>query len=126
MNIKQLLAIILIATIICWGIWIMALNRIDPFNAGAVDFIIFYASLFFAFLGTFFMASFGFRKVFSKLSLEYKIVGTSFRQSIFFAFLIVGMLFLQSQNFLTWWNVILLVLGVSILEFLFLSVRRAV
>lgn len=125
MNIKQLIITIIITTLICWLVWFMVLFQFDP-KEGVMGILIFYTSLFFALAGTFFLFSFTWRKLLNKLALEYKIVGKSFRQSVFFSVLAILMLFLQSQSLLTWWNIILLVLGVSILEFLFISARRSI
>lgn len=124
MTLRQLLITVFIATVICWLILTMVLVKIDPLAAGIFGFILFYLSLFFALIGTFFLVSFGFRKIFTNLVLEYKIVGTSLRQSIFFSLMIVGALFLESREFLTWWNLLLLILGLTILEFFFLSARK--
>ncbi|MFA5029496.1 MAG: hypothetical protein WC518_01945 [Patescibacteria group bacterium] len=126
MTIKQLLYTIIFATLVCWLVWFFVLFQIDPTSSGLFGFFLFYASLFFGLAGAFFLLSFAWRKVFGKLNLEYKIVGTSFRQSIFLALLIVGLLFLQSKNFLSWWNVILLVVVVSILEYFFLTTKKTI
>ncbi|MEK7653516.1 MAG: hypothetical protein AAB358_03485 [Patescibacteria group bacterium] len=126
MTLKQLLIITSIATIIFWLIWTYVLVMTDPTSSGFVGLSIFYLSLLFALIGTFFLAAFGWRKIFNKFSLEYRLVGASFRQSVFISILIVGILFLQSLNFLTWWNLILLVLAVTIFEFLLVSRRRGV
>lgn len=124
MTLKQLIIVVLIATLACWTAWAMVLFAVNPFETNFLGFLLFFLSLFFALLGTFFLLSFGFRKLFNKFSLEYKIVGTSFRQSFFFALLVAAVLFLQGKDLLTWWNAILLVVGVAILEFFFLSARR--
>lgn len=124
MTLKQLILTITIATLVCWAAWVMILFQVNPLETNFLGFMIFYLSLFFALLGTFFLISFGFRKLINKFSLEYKIVGTSFRQSFFFALLVVAFLFLQGNDLLTWWNMILLIVGIAVLEFFFLSARR--
>ncbi|MFA4871548.1 MAG: hypothetical protein WC610_00605 [Patescibacteria group bacterium] len=126
MTLKQLMIIMFFATMICWAIWVAVLFQIDPNESGITGFFMFYASLFFALLGSFFLASFGWRKLFSKFVMDYKIVATSFRQSIFFALLVVGILLLQSKDLLTWWNIILIIAALTIIESLFLSARRQI
>ncbi|MEI6288751.1 MAG: hypothetical protein WCP18_04265 [bacterium] len=126
MNLKQLLIVIILATIIAWGVWVMFLYQIDPTQSGIFDFALFYSSLFISLVGTFFLASFAWRRIFNKFSLEFRIVGTSFRQAIFLSFLLVGLLFLEHLNLLTWWNIILFVMSVVIVEYLFISQRRAI
>ena len=126
MTLKQLLTIVVTATILCWLIWIVVLLQIDPEANGFWGVFLFFTSLFFSLLGTFFISAFAWRKIFNKMALEYKIVGISIRQSLFLSLLIIMVLFLQSKSLLTWWNIILLIVGVSILEFLFLSTKRTI
>jgi len=124
MTLKQLILIVLAATAICWLSWILVLNEVDPTTSGWVGLLIFYGSLFFSLLGLFFLSVLVFRRLTNKTDLEYKIVSASFRQSFFFALIIIGALYLQSKHFLTWWNIIILVLGIGILEYFFLSYKK--
>ena len=126
MNLKQLIITVLLATTICWGIWCLIVFQIDPADAGYLGFFLFYVSIFFSLLGTFFLITFAVRKITNKLAMEYRIVSMSFRQSFFFALTGVSVLFLQSKGLLTWWNILLLVLSLGILEFFFLSFKRQV
>jgi hypothetical protein len=38
--------------------------------------------------------------------------------------LVIGGLFLKSKNLLAWWNIILLVLALTVLEFFFMSSQK--
>ncbi|MEI6627436.1 MAG: hypothetical protein WCL61_02470, partial [bacterium] len=117
MTLKQLLWVISASTAICWAIWLTILMGIDPFQAeNTIAVILFYFCLFLALLGSFFLVSFGIRKLFSKLILDYKIVGTSIRQSVFFSLMTVGMLFLQSKGLLTWFNATFIILALTLVE----------
>ncbi len=124
MTLKQLLIIVAFATAICWLVWFLILFKTDPSQNGLLGRAVFYGSLFFSLLGSMFLASFGWRKFFSKFSLEYRMVGTCFRQSFFLSAIIIGALFLASRDVLHWWNLLLLVLVAVIIEFLFISCRR--
>jgi len=124
MTLKQLILIVLAATAIFWLSWVLVLLEVDPTSGGWVGLLLFYGSLFFSLLGLFFLSVLIFRRMTNKIDLEYKIVSASFRQSFFFALIIIGALFLQSRHFLTWWNIILLVLGIGILEYFFLSFKN--
>jgi len=125
MSLRQLLIIVAGATVICWLSWIMVLFEVDPTTSGWVGLLVFYLSLFFALLGSFFLIVLLTRKyLLKKIELEHKIVGSSFRQSFFFALIIIGALFLQSKRFLTWWNIIILILAIGALEYFFLSFRH--
>jgi len=123
MTLKQLLLVVTLATIVFWSLWSTVIVQIDPLTSGWFGFILFYASLFFALLGSFFLVTFIVRKLANRLSFEYSIVAISFRQSCMFAVLIVGMLLLQSQNLLNFLNMTMLIVGITLLEFFFLSYR---
>jgi Ca2+/Na+ antiporter len=124
MSLKQLIITVLGAALIAWASWLFILFEVDPTASGNTGVIFFYLSLFIALWGTLFVVFSLIKKKFNKDDLEHNIVKVSFRQSIFFSLTVVGVLFLQSRNFLTWWNLILLILGVSLLEYLFLSFKR--
>jgi len=126
MNIKQLLIVVSAATAIFWIVWLVITAQINPDDTDFFGFLLFYLTLFFSLLGTFFLVSFAYRKVFSKFSLEYNIVGTSFRQSFFLALLFVSLLILQGIEMLNIINALLLVAAVVILEFFFLSYKRRI
>lgn len=124
MNLKQLILIALSATSIFWLSWVLVIMEVDPDSSGWTGQLIFYGSLFFSLLGSFFLSVLLYRRITNKTDLEYKIVSASFRQSFFFALIVIGALYLQSQRFLTWWNIIILVLGIAILEYFFISYKH--
>lgn len=126
MNIKQLLIIVSLATLLFWAVWITIVSQINPLETDFFGFVLFYLTLLFSLLGTFFLASFAFRKAFNKFSMEYSIVGTSFRQSFFFALLVVSLLVLQGIKMLNILNAILLVAVIVVLEFFFLSYKKRI
>lgn len=126
MNIKQLLAVVSGATILFWIIWISIVSQINPYETDFFGFALFYLTLLFSLLGTFFLASFAFRKAFNKFSLEYSIVGTSFRQSFFFALLVDSLLILQGVRMLNILNTLLLIAAIVVLEFFLLSYKKRI
>lgn len=126
MKLIHLLIIVLAATAASWAGWSLVLFQIDPTNSGNFGLALFYGSLFAALFGTFFLFSFAIRKISNHVALEQMLVGTSFRQSFFFALIVIGVLFLQSLDFLTWWNLLILILAIAGLEFVFLTTRKTV
>ena len=124
MSLKQLLIIVIAATMIFLVSWLFIIFEVDPTTSGWIGLLVFYASLFFTLLGGLFALVVIIRKWRNKDELEYEIVSLSVRQAIFFSLTIVGVLFLQSKRFLTWWNLIILILAVTLLEYLFLSLKR--
>ena len=126
MSLNQLIATMVIATLVCWLAWITVLYQVDPFIDGISGILLFYISLFLSLFGSFFLVSFGFRKTYAKYDLDYKIVGTSFRQSFFLSLMVILVLFLQSQGLLTWWNAILIVMVLTLIEGFLLSLRKRI
>jgi hypothetical protein len=124
MSLKQLLIVVSAATLILWLSWLFIIFEVDPTSAGIFGLLFFYASLFCALLGTLFVFFTLAKRRLNKDELEQKVVTGSFRQSIFFALTLTLVLFLQSKHFLTWWNLIILVVATTLLEYLFLSFKK--
>ncbi len=125
MSLKKYLILMIISTLFCWLAWFFVIRNIDPQQAGFLGFLFFYISLLFALVGTFSVAGFLVRVFLMKDRDIKKQLGISLRQSFLFAILIVGLLFLQSKRLLTWWNILLLILALTILEFFLISYRSS-
>jgi hypothetical protein len=125
MSLKYYLIIMSVATLVCWVAWLMVLYYINPTEAGVVGFLIFYSSFALAVLGTFSLLGFFGRVWFSKEQIIFRHLGVAFRQAVWFAILLAVSLILQSQGLLTWWNGLLLITFLTIVEFMFLSRKTA-
>ena len=112
------------ATAICWGIWSFILFSVNPEITNWVGFLLFYVSLFLAVTGTAALLGFIVRFALLKQELEFRLVAEAFRQSFLFAILMVASLLLLSHNLFSWLNLLLLVLGLSVLEYFLISYRR--
>ncbi|MDP3964811.1 MAG: hypothetical protein Q8Q20_04130 [bacterium] len=121
MSLKKFLVIMTVVTLVCWIGWITVVFYIDPDSGGFLGLSLFYLSLFLAITGTFALLGFFFRVWFSHNEKVFEHVGIAFRQSILFSILIVGALVLQGVRILTWWNVILFIFAVGLLELFFLT-----
>ncbi|MEK7103172.1 MAG: hypothetical protein AAB870_02400 [Patescibacteria group bacterium] len=121
MTLKKYLAMMTFATLVCWGAWLSVINMIDVANTGFLGHTLFYASLFLALTGTFAVVGFFIRLVLLKQELVFQKVVIAFRQAIFFALLIDGLLILAARSLLTWYNVMFLVIGLTIAEFFMIS-----
>ena len=121
MTLRAYLTIMLITNLITWGIFSFIINIVDPESTNWVGFLLFYISLFIAISGTAAILGFLVRFVALKRDLIFYAVKTAFRQSFLFAFLIVASLFLSSQNLLTWFNLLLLIIILTVLEFFLIS-----
>ncbi len=121
MTLKKYLLIMSITTAICWLIWTYVLWMINPVLTNWIGFVLFYSSLFLALIGTGAIFGFAVRFIALKKELAFRLVKESFRQSFLFALLIIISLILLSYNLFTWLNLILLIFGLSVLEFFMLS-----
>ena len=114
------------AAFLGWLIWLLVINLVNPEEAGILGFVFFYVSLFIALWGTFSVMGFYFRKLILKEEMLIKHIKVSFRQGILFAILITGSLFLQSKNLLTWWNIVLFIIALTLLELFFISYKSSI
>lgn len=111
-----------IATIICWLAFALVVFTIDPTQATISGFALFYSGLLLSLTGLLALIGLIFRGHLTGESPAKKVT-TSFRQAIWFSCLIAFFLFLQSQRLLHWWNLVLFVLFLVLLEFFFISHR---
>ena len=111
------------STFLCWVAWLVVLFYLNPEGAGFIGFLCFYVSLFFALLGTFSLLGFFIRVWFSREQIIFRHLGIASRQSLWFALLLVGTLIMQGSGYLRWWNALLLIFFLTVVEFFFLSRR---
>ena len=102
----------------------MVLFFINPETTGILGFALFYFSLFFALTGSLALISYFSRAVFTKRYSQTEEVQISFRQAIFWALVTTLAMFLQAHDLLNWLNTILLVMAVTVVEFLILSLKK--
>lgn len=125
MTLKSYLAIMLLATLICWSAWAVVINSVNPETTNWVGFALFYASLFLAIVGTAAIVGFVVRFIALRQELVFRHVAVAFRQSFLLAVLVVGSLLLQSYRMFSWQNALYLVVAVTVLEFFLISYRRS-
>lgn len=125
MSLIRYLILMTVATIICWAGWYTVVSLVNPNQTGFLGLLLFYASLTLALTGTFAVVGFFIRLFLLKQEMVFQKVIIAFRQAIFFALLIVGMLILQSGRLLTWYNGVFLIMGLTMLEFFLISKRPA-
>jgi len=110
------------ATLLCWVAFCVVLYSINPFETILLGFLLFYISLFLAAVGTLSLLGFTFRYIFNKNAFITSQVVVSFRQAVLFATLIVISLYLQSQNLITWWNLLILIILLIVIESSFIGI----
>ncbi len=124
MTLRQYLVWFAIGTLIAWLGFFLVLTYLNPETTGQTGLIFFYASLFLSLAGTITLLGFGWRYWRHRDDILFRHVSISFRQGILLSLAVVISLWLQANNLLTWWNLSLLVVGLTLLEFFWLSVRR--
>ena len=107
--------------VFCWAAFLVVIFKIDPFSSGFIGLFSFYLILFLAFMGTLSLIGFFIRSIFLKKTVLFRHIGISLRQAIMFSVLIVVSLMLQANKLFTWWNAILLILSLTLMEFFFLA-----
>lgn len=125
MSLKQYLSLMAVGTVVSWGALGLVLTYLDPKETGALGFLFFYISVFLSATGSLTLLGFAWRYFRHRDEVLFRHVSISFRQGVLLALVAVGTLFLQAQELLTWWNLTLLVVGLTLLEFFLLSARRA-
>lgn len=94
---------------------------VDPENSGIFGKIIFYFVLFFSLSGLINLFLIFTRRKIMGSETALATIGLSFRQAILLSLLTIALLILQSMRALVWWDGLLLVAGIFLVELYFLS-----
>ncbi len=121
MSLRSYLLLMIFATSLCWGAFVIVLYSVNPDLTNWIGFSLFYLSLFLAISGIASIIGFVVRFIGLRHELAINSVRAAFRQSFLFAGLIVISLLLLANNLFTWVNLILLIAGLSVLEYFLLS-----
>lgn len=124
MTLKQYLIWMSVGTVLSWGAVLGVLTFMNPNEAGTLGLLFFYITVFLAITGTLTLLGFAWHYFRHREQVLFRQVTMSFRQGIILSFMGVSALFLSANNLLTWWNLGLLVVGLTLLEFFWLSVKR--
>ena len=108
-----------ILTICCWLVAVGIFLITDPYQIGIKIFAVFFASLLLALIGSLTLLGYNIRIRLSRREVLYAHLGVSFRQAILISLVIVGLLLLQAARVLNWWDGILLVSAILLLELYF-------
>jgi len=112
---------ILIATVFGWASWIVVLIKLSPFTAPQLALSLFYTSLFVALAGTFALIIYYLRAWLNKGEIFNSHLNTALRQGVLLSTMIsIGIAF-QRLKVLTWWDGLLLLAIVLLIEFYFMA-----
>jgi hypothetical protein len=124
MSLRAYLTIMGFGTIVALATFFLVLFRVDPATAGALGFTLFYLSLFLAVAGAVSIVGFVIRVFLHRDEILSRLVGLSFRQAVLLSAMGVGALALHARGLLSWWNSVILVAAVTIVEFFFISLEK--
>jgi len=124
MSFRAYILMMIVTTLISWGVWAMVIFSIDPYKTDTLGLAFFYLSFFLSLVGTISIIGSVLRKIVIKGELLFRQVIVSFRQSVLFSILIITALFLQSNSILTWWSILFLVGALSVAELFAISKKR--
>lgn len=112
---------ILIATAFGWASWIVVINKLSPFTTPQLALSLFYSSLFVALTGTLSLIIYYIRAWLNKGEVSNTHVNIALRQGVLLSAMIcIGILF-QRLKVLTWWDGLLLLAIVLLIEFYFMA-----
>lgn len=124
MSLKQYLIFLAFGTSIAFTAWFIVLLSINPVTSGIFGFLAFYLTLFIMLIGLFSTVATIIRIFRKKHITVESMIGTSLRQGILFATLFEISLILLSHEYLSIPILLLLILLISIIEFLFISKNK--
>lgn len=108
-------------TILSLAAFVFVVKFIDPLLTGVIGKALFYLSLFFVLSGIFNLFLLRLRRKSVDTENAAANIGLSFRQGILLACFAIGLLILQSLRMLVWWDGLLLLAGIFLIEFYFVS-----
>ncbi len=100
MSLQQYLTLMALATFVSYIVLASVLVYFDPFAAGTVALILFYASASLAAVGTFSLLGFFIRRSTTPQTIAFRDVVTSFRQAVLLSVLLISALLLKQLDLL--------------------------
>lgn len=121
MTLRSYLNSMAIATSFAFMGWALVIMYIDPTKSGYMGLILFYTTLFLGLLGFFTLLSFSLKRWVSNNEVIFAYISSSFRQGFWIATIIIGLLIMQGARILNWWDAMLFVGAIALLELYFIS-----
>jgi len=126
MSITKYLILLSICTALSFTAWFFVFFFMNPIQGGIPVKIFFYLSLGLALCGAFSLGGFLIRSRIIRMNeMAYKGVSIASRQSIILSCAVVTSLILQSQRWLTWWMMLIVLALAGTIELLFISFKKS-
>lgn len=119
MKTKIYLFILFCITLFSLGFFILILFNTNPYQEDILTISAFFASLFIFIAGLLTLIGFYTRVKMSNNEIFYSNFKPSLRQALLISFAMVGVLILNSLDVLTWWDAIMFILSIILLELYF-------
>ena len=119
MPIRIYLRGIVLLAIFCLIAIAVIIFETDPNQIDIKIFSAFFASLFLALVSIFTLFGYFIRLRVSQKEIVYAHLGVSFRQAVLLSLALIGLLLLQATQVLNWWDGILLITAILLLELFF-------
>lgn len=110
-----------LSTLLALIVFLFVLFQVDPEQSGWVGQAFLYGSLFFVLSGIFILFFSWLRRVSQGADNVMNHLGMSFRQGVLLAVLTEVLLYMQSFRVLTWWDGLLVVAAIFLIELYFLA-----
>lgn len=104
-----------------WASWALVINKLSPFASPELALSLFYISLFIALVGTLTLIIYYLRAWLNKGEIYNAHLNVSLRQAILLSGMICTGIAFQRLKVLTWWDGLLLLAIVLMIEFYFMS-----
>lgn len=121
MTLKSYLWSLRVGTLLSFSAWGLVVFFIDPKKSGIGGQFIFYFSFFLVLSGIFILLLTRLKKISKKEELAFAEIGINFREGILLSLLVIILLILQSFRILVWWDGLLVVAGIFMIELYFLT-----
>lgn len=112
---------IFIASVFGWASWGLVIHKLSPYESPAPALTLFYTSLFIALTATFALLGFYLRVWLNRDEVYFQHINIALRQGVLLSIIMCTGLLFQRLRVLTWWDGLLLVLIMILVEFYFMA-----
>lgn len=112
---------IFIAAIFGWASWGVVVNKLSPYISPVPALVLFYLSVFIAMTATFTLFGYYLRVWLNKHEVYSQHINIALRQGVLLSVIMCTGLVFQRLRVLTWWDGLLLVLIIILIEFYFMA-----
>lgn len=125
MSFRNYLYSMIVASLVAWVGVAAIIVFVRPSEADGTGIALLYTSIFLAVVGTLALLGISIRTWLFPRESRATQVSVAFRQSILFAVLVDGILFLSHAQLVRWWIIVSFIILLTALEFLFISLFAA-